>query len=320
VSLVLGIAKAAVGLLLLVAASDRFVAAAARLAQGLGVSPLVAGVVVVGFGTSLPELLSSLIAASEGSLGLAAGSVIGSNTANATLITGLAGLVGPPLAAGAVLRFEAPVAFGACVAFALGAGLGLGRVEGAAGLVAFALAVAFVVRRGRVAPLAEADPLGSEVRSEYPPAGRGQAARDLASTLAGLLGTLVGAALLVSGARGLAARAGVSDAVVGFLLVGLGTSLPELVTSIHAARRGEGDLVVGNVLGSNLFNSLVVGGTAALVRPGQLPARVTLVPGALMVAAMGGLWLLLATGGRLRRGEAVLLVCAYAGAVVATLA
>ncbi len=302
------LAVAVLGLALLTLAADQLVVGSARLATRLRIDPVVVGVVVIGTGTSVPEFLVSGVAAARGDLGLAVGNLAGSNLVNVTLILGVAGLVGPVRVRSSVIRREAPLSVAAVCVFAVAVELGLGWVTGTVLAVLALLTLVVLVRLTRVTP---AGPLPAEVLEhidEPPPHRLGV---ESVRTLVGLLGTLAGAELLVSAAGTVALRWGVPPAVVGFTLVAIGTSLPELTTAVQAARRNEGDLVVGNLLGSNLVNSLVGGGLVGLVAVHPRPSGVTPFAIASMVGASLLSWLCLGYRGRLRRLAAVGLVAAY---------
>ena len=251
-----------VGLVLLTYAADRFVLGAARLSSALRISPVIIGAIIIGFGTSAPELIVTSLATLQGSQDLAFGNVVGSNIANVLLVIGAAALITPVVVTVPTLRRELPVMLGAVL---LLAAVSADRVVTTADalllLVAAVAAVAYIVwsaLRDRAAAAA----LEAEV-AEY----EGTTSVPVSAVLAllGLLGTLAGAQLLVTGATGLARSIGVPEAVIGLTIVAVGTSLPELVTSLVAARRGETDLLVGNVLGSNIFNALPVAGIAGLL-------------------------------------------------------
>ena len=294
------------GLALLVGAAHVLVRGAAALALRFGLSPLVVGLTVVAFGTSAPELVVSVQAALAGAGGIAVGNVVGSNVANVGLILGVAALVRPFLSDPSVLRRDLPALLAATVA---GAAVlwdrAVTRPEGAllvAGLVAY---LAWSVREAR-RQRAAADP--------GLPRPDGPAWRDAAFVVVGLAGLVVGADWFVGGAVGLAEAAGVSNAVIGLTVVALGTSLPELATSVVAALRGESAIAVGNVIGSNLFNVLGILGVGALVRPLVAPG-LEAVDLAVMAAFTAALVPLLWTGGRLVRAEAALLAAGYVGYV-----
>ena len=261
------------GLVLLTFAADRFVLGAARLSTALRISPVIIGAIIIGFGTSAPELIVTSLATLQGSQDLAFGNVVGSNITNVLLVIGAAAIVTPVVVTVPTLRRELPVMLGAVVLLAaVSADRVVTTVDAVLLLVAAAAAVGFIVwsaLRDRAAAAA----LEAEV-AEYDAESSVAASTVLA--VLGLLGTLAGAQLLVTGATGLARSIGVPEAVIGLTIVAVGTSLPELVTSLVAARRGETDLVVGNVLGSNIFNALPVAGIAGLLDTATLsPAFAT---------------------------------------------
>ena len=257
-----------VGLVLLTYAADRFVLGAARLSTLLRISPVIIGAIIIGFGTSAPELLVTTLATLQGSQDLAFGNIVGSNTANVLLVIGAAAIVRTVRVTVPTLRRELPLMLAAVGLLALLTRTGsVTTVDAIILLVAAAGAVGFIVWSG-LNDRESAAKLEAEV-AEYEE-GDASVGGAVALAVAGLIGTLVGAQLLVTGATGLARSIGVSEAVIGLTIVAVGTSLPELVTAIAAARRDETDLVVGNVLGSNIFNSLPVAGIAGLLDTVQL--------------------------------------------------
>lgn len=298
-------AMLAAGFVLLIVASGRFVTGAAAVAFRLRLSPVVVGAVVVGFGTSAPELLASTLAAVQGARDVAVGNVVGSNMANLTLVLGVVALVASPRIASRVLLREAPVMVAALLLLAATLGA-LSRGGGLLLLVAFTLAMTVLLRSTRV----DEDPLAEETDRRHGPAGRRSWPALGLLTVGGLLGTVLGAQLLVSGARVVADAAGLAEGFVGFTLVALGTSLPEVVTGVQAARRGEPDLAVGNVLGSNLFNSLAIAGVVALVSPGPVDAGLLAAAWVTVVVGLA-VWLLMATARRVVRWEGAALVAGY---------
>jgi len=312
-----------VGLVVLGKGADVFVLSAARVARALHLSPVLVGAVVVGFGTGAPELLVSSVAAARGSIDLAAGNVVGSNLANLTLVLGVGGLLARPETVPRVIRREAPLSLATVVLFAALLQNGLSRREGAVALAALVVAVAVMVRgaRDRPAAAAAASPADVAARDEYVHEvvefvdQDGAAPRlrpDVVRLVVGLVATVSGAQLLVVGAQRVADDLGLSGGFVGLTVVAIGTSLPELVTAVQAARRNETALIAGNVLGSNVFNSTAVAGTAALVGPGVVVDRGLTVVAALSMVVVAALtWLFLATSGRLRRWESGLLLAVY---------
>jgi cation:H+ antiporter len=303
----LNLVLAVLGLALLAVAADQLVLGAARLATRLRVSAVVVGVVVIGLGTSAPEFLVSGIATASGQEGLAMGNLVGSNIINMSLILGVGALIAPVTVRSSVLRGEAPLSVAAVVVFAVFALLGVGVVAGAVLALLFTVALLVLLRLARIAP---AGPLPADV-SDYldvPPVKSG---RETVRAVLGLIGTLLGAHVLVTNAAAIATGLGAPPTVVGFTLVAFGTSLPELVTTIQAQRRGEADLLVGNLLGSNLFNSLGGGAIVGFASRSATPA-VGYPALAAMVAVNMLAWLLLFRGYRVSRPEGALLLAAYA--------
>ncbi len=256
------------GLVVLTVAADWFVVGAVRLAARLRLSPVVIGAVVIGFGTSAPEMVVSGLASGQGKLDIAVGNIVGSNIANLSLVLGAAALVTTVTVAGRTIRREAPLVVAATVAFALLVQGGLSRAEGVALLVGAVAAVAWILRATREDEGGDEE-LAHEVE-EFLTDAPVDLRRELLRTLVGLLGTLVAAQLLVVSATSVADALGLAEGFVGLTIVAIGTSLPELATALQAARKDETDLIVGNLLGSNLFNSLAVGGVAATAGPGPV--------------------------------------------------
>ena len=305
------------GLVLLVAGADAFVRGAAALALRFGLPPLAVGLTVVAFGTSAPELAVSLEAALAGSGGLALGNVLGSNVANVGLILGLAALVRSAAVEPALLRRDVPVMLAASVA--LGALLldgRLGRLDGALLLLGLGLYLRLTLKRSSTGTP------DAPVLPETAGSGMSPTWRTAALTLGGLGALVFGADRLIAGATGVAASFGVPEAVVGLTLVAVGTSLPELATSLVAALRGESDLAVGNVVGSNIFNVFGVLGASALAAPlAASPggAEATLVAAAAVVGAAVLAGALMWTGRRVERWEGAVLLGAYGAYVAAVL-
>ena len=309
-SLLLATLVLVVGLVLLVVGSDQLVDGASRVSRGLGVSPVVVGVVVIGFGTSTPELLVTLLAAFEGVFDLGVGNIIGSNIANVLLVVGVAAIVGPVVVARSTVRREVPLSLLGVLAFAWAIQGDLRRVDALllAGLLVAVLALLLsLARRGTADGAAADDAAEVEARTQV------RLGKESLRAVLGLAGTLAGAQVVVVGGSAIAVAAGLSEALIGLTLVAVGTSLPELAAAVQAVRRQESDLLVGNVLGSNLFNALAVGPVVVwtgasldrLVSP-ELSGRATL----LMLAAVIGFSLMLARG-RIGRVGGVALLVAY---------
>jgi cation:H+ antiporter len=251
------------GLLALIVGAEAMVRGASRLAVSWGISPLVVGLTVVAFGTSAPEMAVSVGAALSGSSDLAIGNVVGSNIANILLILGISALVAPLLVDEQIIRQEIPIMIGASlVVVAMALDGHIGRIE--AGLL-FALVVAytvFLVVQSRRASQATEDEFSSEIPTSQWDRHWGVQA---ALVIGGLALLVLGADWLVGAAVSFARVMGVSDLVIGLTVVAVGTSMPEIATSLIAALRGQRDIAVGNVVGSNLFNLLAVLGAAGLV-------------------------------------------------------
>ncbi len=296
------------GLFVLTKAADAFVTGAARLSTTLGVPPVVIGAVVIGFGTSAPEMVVSGISAGQDKLDIAVGNVIGSNVANLSLVLGVSGLLCAMTVTSGILRKEAPLSTASVVLFAVFVQGGLERWEGVALLVAMAAALAWLL----VGSGNDDDELLAEV-DEFLDDDEGiTTGKELLRTLVGLAGVIGGAQATVWGASEIADILELGEGFVAVTLVALGTSLPELVTAIAAARKNEHDLIVGNLLGSNLFNSLGVGGIAAVIGPGQLVDTdlATIAVGSMLIVAFGA-WAFLASGRRLVSWESLLLLAVY---------
>jgi len=302
----------AAGLALLVVGGDLLVRGAVAFAMRLRVSPLLIGLTIVGFGTSTPELVTSLQAAFSGAPGIAIGNVVGSNTANILLILGLAAVMSPiPVARPAFLRDGTVAALAALACLAVILTGSLSRLSGFGLMAMLAGYIVYAARSERAAPAAD-DPRGESV-----PDGKLPVA--IALAVGGLVATILGARLLVGGAVELAALAGVSDTVVGLTVVAVGTSLPELVTSVMAALRRQPDIAFGNVVGSNIYNVLGILGVTAAVHPIPVPPEIARFDIWVMLAATAALTLAAVTGWRITRAEGAAMLASY-GAYVGVLA
>ena len=301
----------AVGVALLAFAADQFVIGAARVALISRISPLVVGVVIIGFGTSTPELLVSAIAAGGGDPEIAVGNIVGSNIANLSLLLGIGAIIVPITVASSTVRRETPITVAAMVLFLVLVQGGVNWWEGIVLLGAMAGALWLVTHGSK----AGVDPLGPEAE-ELADATHHSMRTEVVRTVLGLVGTVAGAQLLLWGAVDIADRAGLGQGFVGATLVAVGTSLPELVTVVQSARRRETDLIVGNLLGSNLFNALGVGGVIGLIGARGLDdTRLTLVAagaavGVSLLAAMA-----MSTRRTVVRWEGIGLIVVYAAIV-----
>lgn len=295
------------GLILLVLGGEMLVRGAVAIAQRFGVPPLVIGLTLVGFGTSTPELVTSVQAVLAGSPGIAVGNVVGSNIANVLLILGVAAILAPFATDPQALRRDGMalvLATLVCTVLALSGYIGLG-----AGLLLLAGLAGYLVVTFRSAGPAPSDDMA--VRS---PMGMTAA---MAAFAVGLILTVIGARMLVAGAVDMARIFAVSEAIIGLTIVAVGTSLPELVTSAVAARRGQGDIAFGNVVGSNIFNILGILGVTAIVSPLDVPAQIVRFDIWAMVAATMLLLAMAISGWRFSRIEGAVLLAAYASYLTA---
>lgn len=317
--MVVQILLAGAGLVVLTFAADHLVLGSSRLAARLRIRPVVVGVVVIGLGTSAPEFLVSGVAAARGDTGLAVGNIAGSNILNLTLILGIAALTGAVVVTSQVIRREIPLAVCAVVLFSFLAWAGLKPLTGAVLAVA-GLGAMFLLLRW-----AGSGRGNKEVADDAVEFTQANAAVDVpvapsrlpawfepVRAILGLAGVLVGAQLLVANASAIATHLGVSQVIIGFTVVALGTSLPELVTTIQAQRRGESDLVVGNLFGSNLFNSLAGGAIVGFASGSATPGKAAVALSVTMILTAGLAWVLLRRGLTLTRVEALALLAAYA--------
>ena len=289
-----------IGLALLFMSGNWLVDGAVSLARALNLSSVVIGAVVLGFGTSAPELVVSTIAAWRGNPALGVGNIVGSNVANLTLILGSAGLITAVNLTPSVIRRQAPLSTISVALFALF--VIDGRLSRTDGVILSALLIATIIYLVR----APSENLASSTDNEI------STRRSLVKAISGLVGVLAGAQLAVTGATTLAEGWGVSGGFVGFSLVAVGTSLPELVTAIVAARRGETGLMIGNLFGSNIFNSLAVGGAMGLVGAGRIndPSLTRFGIGAMLVVVVLA-YCLGVRKSRISRADALLLLGVY---------
>ena len=301
------------GLALLVWSADRFVDGSAAAARHLGMPPLLIGMVIVGFGTSAPEMLVSALSAVQNNPGIALGNAYGSNITNIALILGITALISPIAVHSQVLRKELPIlsAITVLAGYQLWDGE-LTRTDALVLLGVFAGLVAWTIWQGL---RKKADALGTEMEQELAaqtmPMGRA-----IFWVVVGLLLLIASSRILVWGAVAIARSFEVSDLIIGLTVVAVGTSLPELASSVMAARKGEHDIALGNILGSNLFNTLAVVGIAGMLRPmavaPEIFSRDVLVMAVLTLA-------LFAIGygfrgpGRINRFEGTALILCYIG-------
>jgi cation:H+ antiporter len=303
------------GLVLLAVGAEGLVRGSSSIALRMGVTPLVVGLTIVAFGTGSPEMVVSLQAALAGSSDLALGNIVGSNIANIALILGLAAVARPLHVRSELLRREAPIMISVTLLLVvLLLDGGLGRVDGAIltiGAVVYTAGTYFASRRGEKA----------EVEAEFAqemPKLQQSTGRSVALVIAGLMGLLVGAHILVNGAVVIAQALGMSQVVIGLTVIAIGTSLPELATSVVAALRNDADVAFGNVLGSNILNILLILGVVAMIRPISGAGLRTLDLVAMVVSA-ALLYPLLWRGRILNRWEGGLLLMSYVAYLVLAL-
>lgn len=303
-----------IGLALLVWSADRFVEGSASTARHFGMPPLLIGMVIVGFGTSAPEMVVSALATLEGSPGIALGNAYGSNIANIALILGITALISPIMVHSTVLRKELPIlTLVTFFAVVLIADLELTRFDAILLLLVFGFLMAWTIYQGLKQ---KTDSLAKEVEAEAIEKAM-PIKRAVFWLVAGLVLLIVSSRILVWGAVEIAQIFGVSDMIIGLTIIAVGTSLPELASSVIAARKGEHDIALGNVLGSNLFNTLAVVGIAGTIHPFAVEPE-TLSRDMVVMVALTVLLFLIGFGfrgrqGRINRFEGTALLLAYVG-------
>lgn len=320
----LDVLQLVLGLALLYAGAAWLVRGSAGMARGFGVKPLVIGLTVVAYGTSAPELAVATKTALGNAPAIALGTVIGSCTANIALVLGATALIAAPKIDGRVIRREVPILIGSVIAVPVFLRNGvLSRVEG---IVLIACAIVFTIVTLTIS--ARLDP---EDQIDWDPTSRRPARADaggrarprhsrlvaLALTAVGLAVLIAGSELFVRGARKLGGDIGMSERMLGLTIVALGTSLPELVGSIAAARRGQAQLAIGNVIGSNLLNVFLVLGITAYLKPIDLGERMHVVDlvGLVVITLLGVV--MLRGSRRISRLEGAILIASYVGFVAA---
>ncbi len=318
--MLLSIAAVLAGFLLLIWSADRFVIGASGIAVNFGVSPLIIGLTIVGFGTSAPEMIVSGVAAYEGTPNLAIGNALGSNITNIALVLGTTALVTPLLVNSKILKREYPIMFAIMlIVWALLADGELSRVDGTLLILGMFALMVFITLIGlrekrRAENAGNADPLEEEFSEEIPK----NMSTAMASfwLIAGMLILLLSSRLLVWGAVNIAHEFHVSELVIGLTIVAIGTSLPELAASIASALKNEHDIAVGNIIGSNMFNLLGVLGIPGIISGAVLEPSVLERDYPVMIF-LSVLLFLFAYGfkgkGRINRLEAGILLLCYIG-------
>ncbi len=295
------------GLVLLYFGAEGLVRGSSSLALRLGLSPLVVGLTVVAFGTSSPELMVSLKAALAGQADISVGNVVGSNICNIGLILGLCALITPIATNSQIVRVDIPIMLGiTALALALMADGNVGHTEG---IIFCTILVAYIVFSIQLARRQPADVLGTEFGEEVKISKRGLAV-DVLMVIGGLALLVFGARFLVDGAVIVARTLGWSEALIGLTIVAIGTSLPELATSLLAAVKKESDIAVGNIVGSNIFNLVGILGITAIVHPLQA-AGISAVDLAVMAGFSLLLWPMAYYQQRITRPEGAMLLAGY---------
>ena len=304
------------GFLLLVWGADRLVAGASAFARNLGVSPLVIGLTIIGFGTSAPELVVSAVATLKGNSGLAVGNAIGSNIANMGLVLGATAMIYPLRLESTALKREYPMLLLIMLlCFLMALDGTYSTVEGWTLIAALVMVVIWIIHIGLHRPLS--DPLAEEFDAEIP--------KDVPTKVAifwlcvGLVVLPVSSVFLVDGAVTIARYLGVTDTVIGLTIVAFGTSLPELATAITAALHREDDLAIGNIIGSNIFNLLGVLGIAAVLEPVSLSPIILARDFPSMFLITGALFLMASDfrgPGRIGRRSGGILLAMFVGYII----
>ena len=291
-----------IGFALLVWGADKFVAGASAFARRLGVSPLLVGLTIVAFGTSAPELAVSLTAALQGANEIAVGNVVGSNIFNLLVVAGLSAVICPLVMDRTLLRRDWPLSVGAAVLLLvfIAPDLKISRIEGLILLAIFAVVLGAQIR----AALKNRDALeGEEDEVLMPPVMIG------VNIVLGLACIIIGGQMAVNGATGIARMFGLSETLIGLTIVAIGTSLPELVTSLVAARKGQNEIAMGNVIGSNLFNILLILGVSSAITP--IPVQATSIVDCIVLIAVSVIFYLPAMRGKLGRFPGAVMALSY---------
>ena len=288
-----------VGVALVLFGADRLTEGASALARRMSVPEIVIGLTIVAAGTSAPELFVSLVSALKGTPDLAVGNVVGSNTMNAMLIVGCAAMVAPMTISRSTVKKDIPFSVGASVLLILLAvDSFLGRVDGIILLLGFAVFMAYTLMQAKTGST-------DEVQAETSPVWK-----NIVYLVGGLLGLVLGSNLFVDSASSVAYALDISEGVVGLTVVAGGTSLPELATSVVAARKGQSAIAIGNVIGSNVFNILLILGLTATISPMEIEG-ITTIDMAVMLISVALVWMFSFTRYTVERWEGAVLVGGY---------
>lgn len=305
------------GLCLLVWSADKFVSGASSVANHFGMSPLLIGMIVIGFGTSAPEMVVSALSSFQGNPGIALGNAYGSNITNIALILGVTALIKPISIHSQVLKKELPILTVVTIlTLGLLIDLNLSRLDAVILLIVFTALMFWTIKQGLTNSKDQfAIEVEIEVDRKIIPI-----KKSISILVFGLLVLIISSRLLVYGAVGIATIFGVSDMIIGLTVVAVGTSLPELASSVIAARKGESDIALGNVLGSNLFNTLAVVGISGIIAPAVINKEVLYRDIVLMTFLTVSIFIFGITFRtkvpRVNRYEGVVLLTVYAGYTV----
>lgn len=316
------------GFALLVMGGELLVRGAVQTAERLGMSPLLIGLTLVGFGTSTPELVTSVQASLAGSPGIAVGNIVGSNISNILLILGISALIYPlAVSSQALFRDGGVVLLSAMLFLLIGFFMPLNVPVGTVLLLGLASYLYYAYRQemanapaGHTSAFEKAEAFeeahATPVRDSPSPVGKDSGASGgflmpIGLAILGLVIVVLGGKLLVDGATGIARTAGISETVIGLTIVAVGTSLPELVTSVIAALKKHGDVALGNILGSNIYNILGIGGVTAIASPTTIPAEIVQFDNLVMVGASVLLLVFARTAFRIGRLEGAVLLGSY---------
>jgi cation:H+ antiporter len=308
------------GLVLLIAGGEFLVRGAVQVATRFGVSPLVIGLTLVGFGTSTPELVTSVQAALSDAPGIAYGNIVGSNIANILLIVGVAALISPMIISSVALKRDGAVMLAVAIVFsAVAFAVPLGRPLGALFIAGLIVYVYLAFRQEKMSAPAGHGAVydkslalqGTDTALAPDAPAQGSLLTPILIALAGIVLVVIGGRFLVEGAVSLARGFGISETVIGLTIVAIGTSMPEFVTSVVAGLRKQGDVAFGNIVGSNIYNILGIGGFTALISPGAVPTEIATFDNLVMIAVTLALVAFAWTGLRIARWEGAVLLAGY---------
>lgn len=304
------------GFAMLVKGADWFVDGAAGIAARFGIPQLVIGLTIVAMGTSAPEAAVSITAALKGNAGITVGNVLGSNILNILIILGLAAVIIPITVKRSTVRYEVPFLAAVSVLLpVLGrSGDVIGRGEGVILWIAFLIYMAYLLRMAKNGEQSSEEIIEMEEETERAEEKAAQMSlgRQILALIIGMALIIIGSNISVDGASTIARTFGMTERFIGLTIVALGTSLPELVTSVTAARKGNADIAIGNVVGSNIFNILFVAGTTALITPVAFAPNF-IIDAAVAVAATGLMWVFAFNNLKMDRWEGFVLLAGYAG-------